>query len=143
MKKTLLWIAVLPGAVLAAFLSSLLVEYIHNFWNTDDGWNWLNAIYFYVTWAIKSMVAPVAFCIAGMAIAPSYKRETGVFLIAIAIIYTIIIIGMAVYASMYSPNYSIRKQDYVFFVFDIIGCIISFTYLPKNDEEFKTNFGKD
>lgn len=134
-KRAFLWIAVLPGAVLGAILVNFIAKIITEYWQDDGGWKWLHSAYFYLTYAFLSFVFPIAFSVIGMKIAPKYKRETGVFLIAIMIVYGIFIISIYIF---YSHAWPTIKSD-VFFVFHILGCLLSFSYLPKNDNEFETN----
>lgn len=140
MKSILRWIAVLPGAVLGGFIITLLAKYITEFWQDDWGLAWLHTTYFYMTYALMSMVMPISYTIIGMRIAPSFKRETGIFLIAAMIVYTVIFILLTIYLNNGNYKYVLNAKSIVYFVFQFLGCLISFTFIPLNDESFNENW---
>lgn len=136
MKNALRWIAVLPGAVIGGLFISFITKYITQFWQDDWGWAWLHSVYFYFTYGLMSLIMPVAYTIIGMRIAPSYRRETGIFLISIMIIYTVILVALTFFVTTGDYNYKLEGKSIVYFVFQFLGCLISFMFLPKNDQEF-------
>jgi len=136
MKKSVInifrWIGILPIAILGAMILGVIIKYVLDFWQEDIfDWNWLKVVHLYWVQVTQSILFPISFVIIGMKIAPSYKRETGVFLIAIMIIAAA---GMLV-MSLFLKNLELGAKDYVFYVFHFLGSICSFAFLPKNDLE--------
>lgn len=139
MKRILLWIAVLPGAVIAAIILTFIFKYSFQFWHDDpDDWHWLRMLHYFISRAVESFAFPLMFVLSGMVIAPQFKRETGIFLIAIMIVY---VLTLLVLLMVYDITSSYLNTDSViFYIFHFFGSIIAFFYIPKSDEDFKNEF---
>lgn len=136
------WVAFLPGALLGVIVVTLISKFIIEFW-VGDWWgiHWLQVVGFYFIWSIQSFVAPIAFVIIGMRIAPNHKREVGFCLCAVLATYTI---GMIVLNFLLiNPNYQgFSKKSIVNLVFQSVGIVIAFGLMPKNDNDFNDSWEK-
>jgi hypothetical protein len=139
MKRILLWIAVLPGAVIAAIVLTIVVKYSFQFWHDDpDDWHWLRMLHYFISRAVESFAFPLIFVILGMAIAPNFKRETGIFLIAMMIVYVLTL--LVLFVSFGVVESYLNTNSVIFYVFHFFGCIAAFFYIPKSDEHFKESW---
>lgn len=129
MKKVLLWIAVLPGAILGACLITLIVHFI-NLWGQDIEWDWVNVVTHWIVKVIDGILFPVAFVGCGILIAPSLKRETGVFLVSMMVCY---LIGILILCFSYNYKFTF-STGWLFFITHFIGCGFALLYIPKEDK---------
>ncbi|RYX81259.1 hypothetical protein EON73_04930 [bacterium] len=139
MKKTLLWISVLPAAIVGYLIATLLIDFSYSFYgNYDFGWNWLRLINKFFLVSAKSMGGALIFIYVGMKVAPVYKREVGIFLIAVAMMIPLCFIIIMLYV-----HYHYGANDYVTFIFHFLGCLMAFAYLPEKekatDKDSKSN----
>lgn len=136
MKRVLLWIAVLPGAVIAAVILTIIFKYTLQFWHDDsDDWHWLTTLHYFISRAFESFLFPLIFVITGMAIAPNFKRETGIFLISMMMVYVLTLLMLFIIFGIV-PWY-LNTDSTIFYTFHFLGCIVSFYCVPESDEHFK------
>jgi len=130
MKKTLLWIAVLPGAIAAALVFSFIIGYITEFWKDEpDDLYAIRMLHLYIRQGVQALFFPIVFVVAGVAIAPRLRRESGIFLVSAMIIYSLVLVVL----EMYVRGLNIGTKGYVFYISHFVGCGIAFTFIPKNE----------
>jgi len=141
MKKTLIWIAVLPVAILSGILSN----YVINFMFTGTVYHTNFTIFHLPKWvtiydnkiiiSLQALISPLVFLIVGLKITPNHKRETGFVLVTM-----LFMTGIAILIFYLIMDMDFKTRDYLFFIFHFIACITGFSLIPKTDQSFNEGF---
>jgi hypothetical protein len=128
MKKTLLWIAVLPGAI----LSCIVYHYINRFifiWGIEEvlPFSFFIKFAFYCYVVLDAGIIPLCFCAVGSAIAPSYKKETGVFLIGV------VFVSGLFFAIFFQTNR--HFTEYLSYAAFLLGCIACINTIGESKKQ--------